>query len=68
MIPPPLLLCVARCFCRLLCQAKPFPQTGHVYGFSPVWVLWWALWLRMSENLFPQSAHWWGFSPERFCR
>ena len=35
----------------------------HLYGFSPVWILWcelrWTLWLK----LFPHSMHVYGFSP-----
>ena len=35
----------------------------HLYGFSPVWVLWWELRSPLCLKLFPHSMHLYGFSP-----
>lgn len=48
---------------RLELWLKHFPHSLHLYGFSPVWTLWWAPKFEESLKLFPQSGHLKGFSP-----
>lgn len=51
------------CLTRCAVWRKLFPQTVHVYGFSPVWTSWWRMRWDKQLKFWPQTGHLCGFFP-----
>ena len=48
---------------KLFLLSIPWPHTSHLYGFSPVWRVWWTVWLAFWLKAFPNTSHLYGLSP-----
>ena len=55
--------CLFVCRFRLAFWAKDLPQTVHLNGLSPLWILRWIFMLYSSPNPLPHTSHLYGFSP-----